>query len=99
MYRDDPLDDELELRDLLGDGPVDRIAAGVAGASSAHDDPVAAAADALRVLQGWVDDDHAAAWFVRTQRRLDGLTPVDALAAGRTEDVLDAAQAWAAAQT
>ena len=94
MYRDDPLDDEFELRELVGDEGVDRLA----GAEEVPGDPVGTAVDVLRVLQGWVDDEAAGAWFHHPQRRLDGRTPLDALAAGAFEDVMDAASAWAAAQ-
>ena len=94
MYRDDPLDDEMELRELVGDDGVDRLDE----AEGLPDDPVGIAVDVLRVLQGWVDDEAAGAWFHQPQRRLDGRTPLDALAAGAFEDVLDAASAWAAAQ-
>jgi hypothetical protein len=94
VYRDDPLDDEFELREIVGDEGVDRLAE----AESLSDDPVGIAVDVLRVLQGWVDDEAAGAWFHQPQRRLDGRTPLDALAAGAFEDVLDAASAWAAAQ-
>ena len=94
MYRDDPLDDEMELRELVGDDGVDRLDE----AEGLGDDPVGIAVDVLRVLQGWVDDEAAGAWFHQPQRRLDGRTPLDALATGAFEDVLDAASAWAAAQ-
>ncbi len=94
MYRDDPLDDEMELRALVGDDPVDRLCD---AADTLPSDPVATALDALRVLQGWVDDAAAGRWFLQPQRRLDDRTPVEALAAGASEDVLDAARAWAAA--
>lgn len=89
MYRDDPLDDELELRELLGDEPVDTLA----GA-----DAVIAALDVLRVLQGWVSDERAAQWFLDVQRRLDDRDPLTALADGDDDLVLDAARRWAAAQ-
>jgi hypothetical protein len=96
MYRDDPLADEEELRAVVGDTAVDALAGrrGDGPGTSA----VEVAVDVLRVLQGWVDDDAAAAWFASGQRRLDGLSPVAALAAGRAEDVRTAAQRWAAAQ-
>lgn len=95
MYRDDPLDDESELRALLGDDAVDEL----------HVDPdvpdertpLLVALDVLRVLQGWVADDQAASWFTASQRRLGDRTPVAALAAGDYEDVEDAARAFAAA--
>lgn len=93
MYRDDPLDDEMELRELVGDDPVDRL-----HAAETDEDPVLAALDVLRLLQGWVDDRTAGAWFTTPQQRLDGLTPIDSLVAGETDEVLDAARAWAAAQ-
>ncbi len=95
MYRDDPLDDEEELRALLGDDPVDALAAG--GAVEGRS-PLEAALDVLRVLQGWVDDAAAARWFVQAQRRLDGEAPVAALVRGAFDEVEDAARAWAAAQ-
>lgn len=94
MYRDDPLDDEYELRELVGDEAVDALHE----AADVVDDPVGAAVDVLRVLQGWVDDDAAAAWFHQRQRRLEGRSPLEALAAGALDDVAAAASAWAAAQ-
>lgn len=94
MYRDDPLDDEAELRAIVGDDAVDEL-------DDAGDDlpgdPVEVALDVLRVLQGWVDDEAAGRWFRRPQGRLDGRTPVAALSAGAFEEVLDAARSWAAA--
>lgn len=93
MYRDDPLDDEMELRELVGDEPVDRLRD-----ADTDEDPLLVALDVLRLLQGWVDDDTAGAWFTTPQQRLDGRTPVDSLVAGETDEVLDAARAWAAAQ-
>lgn len=89
MYRDDPLDDEMELRDLLGDDPVDVLV---------DADAVVAALDVLRLLQGWVDDHHAARWFLDVQKRLDDRDPVTALVDGDDDLVLDAARRWAAAQ-
>lgn len=90
MYRDDPLDDEFELRALVGDDPVDPIA----------DDPatMTAALDALRLLQGWVDDDQAARWLTRPASRLEGRTPLAALADGDHDEVMDACEAFIAAQ-
>ena len=95
MYRDDPLDDEFELRELVGDDAVDQLED---AAASLPEDPVGVAVDVLRLLQGWVDDERAAAWFVQSQRRLEGRRPIDALVGGAFEEVLDAATAWAAAQ-
>ena len=89
MYRDDPLDDEFELRELLGDQPVDRLADAAA---------VVPALDVLRLLQGWVSDEQAAGWFLGVQKRLDDRDPVSALADGDDDLVLDAARRWAAAQ-
>ena len=94
MYRDDPLDDEAELRELLGDDAVDRL---VASPDVGDRAPLLVALDVLRVLQGWMDDDAAAGWFTAEQRRLDGRTPVDALCVGDHEEVEDAARAYAAA--
>ncbi|HEX9766340.1 MAG TPA: hypothetical protein VGA36_06220 [Nitriliruptorales bacterium] len=91
MYRDDPLDDEAELRDLLGDRPVDRLVA--AGAQA-----VAVACDIASILLGWTGPDDVAAWFQRSQQRLDGQTPITALAAGDHDDVEEAARLWVAAQ-
>ena len=95
MYRDDPLDDEAELRALLGDDAVDRLG----GEAPAHDErtPLLVALDVLRVLQGWMGDDEAAGWFTSVQRRLDDRTPVTALCEGDFEDVEDAARMYAAA--
>jgi hypothetical protein len=89
VYRDDPLDDEFELRELVGDAPVDRLA---------DADAVIPALDVLRLLQGWVSDARAAQWFLDVQRRLDDRSPVDALVDGDDDLVLDAARRWAAAQ-
>lgn len=94
MYRDDPLDDEEELRAIIGDDAVDTL---LDAGDDLPDDPVAVALDTLRVLQGWVEDEAAGRWFHRSQGRLDGRTPVEALSAGENEEVLDAARAWAAA--
>jgi hypothetical protein len=99
VYRDDPLDDELELRAIVGDEAVDELhAAGPALDRSALDrGPVEVALDVLRVLQGWVDEDATARWFHQAQKRLEGDTPLAALARGAYEEVEDAARAWAAA--
>jgi len=92
MYRDDPLDDEAELREVIGDGPVDRLLE-VGGTEA-----VLAGIDALRLLQGWVDDDTTATWLLTAQRRLTDRSPLDALAAGRGDEVLDALRAYLASQ-
>jgi hypothetical protein len=94
VYRDDPLDDEAELITLVGEPAVAALH-DARGALSA--DPVGAALDVLRVLQGWVDDEAAGRWFHTEQRRLEGRTPLTALASGAFEEVEDAARAWAAA--
>lgn len=91
MYRDDPLDDEAELRDLLGDPVVDRLA-------EAGDATVAAACDLASLLLGWGSAEAVASWFQRPQHRLDQVTPIEALIAGSPEDVEEAARLWAAAQ-
>jgi uncharacterized protein (DUF2384 family) len=95
MYRDDPLDDEMELRELLSDVDVDALKATDAEFGT---DALGTALDVLRILQGWVDDEAAATWFRSPQRRLGDRTPLDALADADTEETLSAAQAWAAAQ-
>jgi hypothetical protein len=99
VYRDDPLDDELELRTIVGDDAVDRLVTATTGADGAEFDrsPLEVALDVLRVLQGWVDDAAAGRWFVTAQRRLDGRDPIGALRGGAFEEVEDAARAWAAA--
>ncbi|MDX1657314.1 MAG: antitoxin Xre/MbcA/ParS toxin-binding domain-containing protein [Nitriliruptorales bacterium] len=91
MYRDEPLDDEAELRFVVGDDEVDLLRD--AGSGEATD----AALDALRVLQGWVSDEVAGRWFRQEQRRLGGRTPIRALVEGDLDAVLDAARAYAAA--
>jgi len=95
MYRDDPLDDEAELREILGDGPVDAL---TAAGLDAQRTPLDVALDVLRVLQGWVSDAAAARWFLGRQRRLQGRTPIETLVAGAYDDVEEAARTWAAAQ-
>lgn len=95
MYRDDPLDDEAELREILGDDPVDELTAAGSGAQRT---PLDVALDVLRILQGWGSDEAAARWFLSGQRRLDDRTPVETLIAGAYDDVEEAARTWAAAQ-
>ena len=96
MYRTDPLRDEEELRAVIGDDATDHLARAGGGGG---DGPLALAIDVLRVLQGWVDDHAASAWFRSPQRRLGGRSPVDSLAAGDADEVLAAARAWVAAQS
>jgi hypothetical protein len=95
MYRDDPLDDEAELRAVAGDDVVDAL---LDADLDAAREPIEVALDVLRVLQGWVDDRSAGRWFDAPQRRLENRSPVEALTAGAFEEVEDAARAWAAAQ-
>jgi hypothetical protein len=95
MYRDDPLDDEAELRAVAGDDAVDPLLDADPGRDR---EPLEVALDVLRVLQGWVDDEAAGRWFSTPQRRLESRTPIDALIGGAFEEVEDAARAWAAAQ-
>ena len=75
MYRDDPLDDEAELRAVAGDAVVDALLEAEVGADR---DPLEVALDVLRVLQGWVDDAAAGRWFSARQRRLEDRSPVEA---------------------
>jgi hypothetical protein len=94
VYRDDPLDDEAELIAIAGEEAVATLHAAPTGLERR---PLEVALDVLRVLQGWVDDDAAGRWLTSPQRRLDGRSPVDALAEGAFEEVEDAARAWVAA--
>lgn len=93
MYRDDPLDDEAELREVLGEVAVDALL--VEGGP----DAVLAALDALRILQGWVDAPACAMWLTAAQRRLDDRSPLEMLAEGRTEEVQDVLRSFVAAQS
>jgi hypothetical protein len=93
VYRDDPLDDEAELREVVGDTAVEALLA--AGGPDALLD----ALDALRILQGWVDEAACATWLTTGQRRLEDRTPLEALAAGRSDDVGDVLRAFVAAQS
>lgn len=95
MYRDDPLDDEAELRAVAGDEAVDVLVTADPGLDR---EPLEVALDVLRVLQGWVDDSSAGRWFNVRQRRLEDRSPVEALSSGAFEEVEDAARSWAAAQ-
>jgi len=88
MYRDEPLDDEAELRSLVGDDAVDEVMAG------AGPDGVAAALDAMRLLQGWVEDADAGRWLTDPQRRLGGRTPLGAIAEGDLLEVDEAVRAF-----
>lgn len=91
MYRDDPLDDEAELRELLGDAPVDALV-------EADNQLVAVAADIASVLLGWGQGTEVARWFLRPQQRLDSRSPLDALLDGDVDEVEEAARLWAAAR-
>jgi hypothetical protein len=93
MYRDDPLDDEAELREVVGDDAVDRLI-GQGGA-----DALLAALDALRILQGWVDQEACATWLSTPQRRLEDRSPLDALSDGAAEDVADVLRGFVASQS
>ena len=97
MYRDDPLDDEAELRALAGDDAVDALLSAPWHGGPGERTPLEVALDVLRVLQGWVDDDAAGKWFRSRQRRLGDRTPVAALTSGAYEEVEDAARSWTAA--
>lgn len=90
MYRDDPLDDEFELRELVGDDPVDDLG----------DDQAAllTALDLLALLQGWVTDSQAASWLTGPARRLGGRTPMQALADGDLDEATEACEAFISAQ-
>jgi hypothetical protein len=92
MYRDEPLDDEAELRTLVGDGPIDALL------TDGGPEAVAAALDALRLLQGWIDDSAAVVWLTGPQRRLAGLSPLAALAGGDLIGVEEAVKAYIGAQ-
>lgn len=90
MYRDDPLDDEFELREVVGDAPVDALADDT--------DALITALDVLALLQGWVTDAQAASWLTSPARRLDGRAPMGALADGDLDEVTEACQAFISAQ-
>jgi hypothetical protein len=92
MYRDDPLDDEAELREVIGDPEVDLLL------ERGGTEALLAALDALRILQGWVDQQACAAWFSAPQQRLGGRSPIGALGAGDVEEVTDVLRAFIAAQ-
>jgi len=96
VYRDDPLDDEEELRAIVGDDAVERLLGADSGDGPSP--PIQAALEALRVLQGWVGDDEVGRWFAVEHKRLDGRTPVQALVDGEADEVLDVARRWVAAQ-
>lgn len=89
MYRDDPLDDEFELRAVVGDEAVDQL-------TEAQD--VLHACDLLALLRGWVDDDRAARWLTTASLRLEGRTPLAAISAGDEDLAAEACQAWIAAR-
>lgn len=93
MYRDEPLDDEAELREVIGESAVDALLVG-RGAQG-----VAAALDALRLLQGWVEQAQVETWFSGPQQRLGGRSPLAALVAGDDDEVEDALRTYLAAQS
>lgn len=95
MYRDDPLDDEMELRNIVGDEAVDQL---LAATLDDNRKALHAALDVLRVLQGWADDASIRTWLLSPQQRLEGHTPIQMLTSGDFDDVEDAARAWAAAR-
>lgn len=89
MYRDDPLDDEFELREVVGDEPVDALV---------DTDALVTALDVLALLQGWVTDGQAASWLTNPARRLDGRTPMAALVDGDLDEVVEACESFISAQ-
>ncbi len=93
MYRDDPLDDEAELRAVVGEHAVDALLA------AGGPDALGAALDALRILQGWVDEGTCAAWLTTPQRGLADRSPLAALGAGALEEVSDGLQRFVASQS
>lgn len=93
MYRDDPLDDEAELREVVGDAPVDALL------DEGGLEALLRALDALRLLQGWVDAEACGAWLTRPQRRLGDRAPLVALAQGDVEEVADALRTYVSAQS
>lgn len=93
MYRDDPLDDEAELRWVVGDEAVDALLD--AGGTAA----LGAALDTLRILQGWVDVELCVRWLSTPQRGLDDRSPLEALGAGAADEVAEALQRFVAAQS
>lgn len=91
MYRDDPLDDEFELRAIVGDDAVDDLG---------DDDPTAVptACDLLALLRGWVSDEQAGAWLTSPARRLDDRSPLVAIADGDHDLATEACRAFIGAQ-
>lgn len=85
----------MELREVIGDDHVDLL---VAARTELDVDVMSTALDALQLLVGWVDEDVAGHWFTQPQRRLADRTPLAALVDGDTDEVMDAARAWVAAQ-
>lgn len=92
VYRDEPLDDEADLRVVVGDDVVEALA------DRAGPEGVAAAIDLLRLAQGWVDDDRIATWLTGAQQRLDGRSPLEAVGQGDADLAAEALRAWLAAQ-
>lgn len=92
MYRDDPLDDEADLRVVVGDDRVETLL------EEGGPEAVAAAVDLLRLAQGWVEDAEAADWLTGPRTRLGGRTPLEVVAAGDADLAADALRAWLAAR-
>ncbi len=92
MYRDDPLDDEADLEAVVGEEAVAELR------RRGGPEAVAAAVDLLRLAQGWVDDAEVGGWLRSEQRRLDGRSPLGAVAAGEADLAADALRAWLAAR-
>jgi hypothetical protein len=99
MYRDDPLDDEAELRAIIGDDQVDTLVEATTNTAAVYSQtPLEAALDLMRLLQGWADEASIANWLTQPQQRLNGETPLNMLCQGSFDDVDDAARAWVASR-
>lgn len=85
----------MELREVIGDDHVDAL---LEARAALDVDVLSTALDTLQLLLGWVEEEAAGQWLRTSQRRLSGRTPVAALVDGDTDEVLDCARAWVAAQ-